>query len=205
MTVSPPTLRVFVALDLPVPAKAILRQAVQELSDALPAGIRWVDPAGIHLTLKFLGDVDAGRVPDLLDSMERASTRFESSSLSLSLSGLGVFPNDREPRVLWAGVTGDLAQLGRLQALVDEELSELGFARERRPFRPHLTLGRVRDQVKPEDKRRIGETMGKARLPGSHRWDTRDMHLIRSTLTPKGAIYDSIGFMLLAAGERVQP
>jgi len=159
----------------------------------------------MHLTLKFLGDVDAGLIPDVLASMEGASTRFESSSLSLGLSGLGVFPNAREPRVLWAGVTGDLAELGRLQTLVDEELSELGFARERRPFRPHLTLGRVRDQVKPDDKRSIGETMERARLPGGHSWDARDMHLIRSTLTPRGAIYDSIGFKLLAAGEAVQP
>jgi len=111
MTASPQTLRVFVALDLPVQAKAILRQTVQELADALPSGIRWADPAGMHLTLKFLGDVDAGLIPDVLASMEGASTRFESSSLSLGLSGLGVFPNAREPRVLWAGVTGDLAEL----------------------------------------------------------------------------------------------
>ena len=205
MTGSPQTLRVFVALDLPVQAKAILQQAVQELANSLSTGIRWVDPAGIHLTLKFLGDVDAGLIPDVLASMERASTRFESPSFSLSLSGLGVFPNAREPRVLWAGVTGDLAELGRLQTFVDDELSELGFAKERRPFRPHLTLGRVRDQVKPEDKRGIGEVMRQAQLPGNWSWDAIDMHLIRSTLTPSGAIYDSIGVKLLAAGERVQP
>ncbi len=203
MTAGSRTLRVFVALDLPVQAKAILEQAVRELADTLPTGIRWVDPAGIHLTLKFLGDVDAGLVPDVLASMERAGTRFNSASLALGLSGLGVFPNTREPRVLWAGVTGDLAELGRLQTLVDEGLSELGFDEERRPFRPHLTLGRVRDQVKADYKKRIGEAMAQAQLPTGHSWDAGEMHLIRSTLTPRGAIYDSIGLKPLVAGERV--
>ena len=201
MTGRPETVRVFVALDLPLHAKDVLRETVRKLADALPAGIRWVDPSGIHLTLKFLGDVDAGRVDSLLAAMEQAACEFESSSFPLGLSGLGVFPNAREPRVLWAGVDGDLAALGRLQTLVDEALSELGFARERRPFRPHLTLGRVRDQVSPTERRRIGEVMGQARLAGGQSWEAREMHLIRSTLTPNGAIYDSIGVKPMATTE----
>ena len=201
MTSRSPTVRVFVALDLPAPAKEILRQTVEELVDVLPSGIRWVDPSGIHLTLKFLGDVDTGQVDDLLSAMEWAASAFEGSTLPLSLSGLGVFPNAREPRVLWAGVEGDLEALGRLQTLVDQELSELGFARERRPFRPHLTLARVRDQVSQLERRRIGEAVGLARLAGKHGWEAQEIHLIRSTLTPNGAIYDSIGVIPLAAEE----
>ena len=142
MTAEPKTVRVFVALDLPVQAKAILRQTVQELGNLLPGGIRWVDPVGIHLTLKFLGDVDTWLLDSLLAAMDKAASGFGPCPIPLSLSGLGVFPNAREPRVLWAGVEGDLQGLGRLQRLMDEALSEVGFARERRPFRPHLTLGR---------------------------------------------------------------
>ncbi len=129
MTADSKTVRVFVALDLPDLAKAVLRQTVQELESVLPSGVRWVDPGGIHLTLKFLGDVDAGRVDLLLAAMDKAARGFASCSFPLSLSGLGVFPNAREPRVLWAGVEGDLEALGRLQMLMDEALSEVGFAK----------------------------------------------------------------------------
>ena len=198
MTAEPKTVRVFVALDLPDLAKAILSQTVQELANLLPAGVRWVDPAGIHLTLKFLGDVDTSRVDSLLAAMDRTARRFECHSFALSLSGLGVFPNTREPRVLWASVEGDLGSLVRLQELMDEALSEVGFARERRPFRPHLTLGRVRDQVSMSERKRVGEVVRQARLAAGHNWEAREIHLIRSTLTPGGAIYDSIGVKPLA-------
>jgi 2'-5' RNA ligase len=200
MTGSSPTVRVFVALDLPAHAKEALRETVRELAAALPAGIRWVNPSGIHLTLKFLGDVDTGRVDDLLTAMGKASSSFELSSFPLRLSGLGVFPSAREPRVLWAGVNGDLAALRRLQALVDDALSELGFDKEQRPFRPHLTLGRVRDRVSQPERRRIEEVMGQAQLAGVVGWEAQQIHLIRSTLTSNGAIYDSIGVKSLAAG-----
>ena len=187
------TVRVFVALDLPASAKDALRQTVAELRADLPGGVRWVDPAGIHLTLKFLGDVDAGIVGDLLGAMGNAAGDLEQASLRLSLSGLGVFPNAREPRVLWAGVDGDMGVLGTLQQSVDEAIAALGFPRERRPFRPHLTLGRVRDQTAPADRREIGLAMQRASLHAQESWPAREVHLIRSTLTPQGAIYSSIG------------
>ena len=97
MTADSQTVRVFVALDLPDPAKTILKQTVQELRNVLPDGVRWVDPAGIHLTLKFLGDVDTGRVNALMAAMDKAARGFDSCSFPLGLSGLGVFPNAREP------------------------------------------------------------------------------------------------------------
>ncbi len=193
MSAQTPTVRVFVALDLPVAAKDILRRTIQQVGGDLPAGVRWVDPDGIHLTLKFLGDVDAGSLDSLLDTMAKAAEGSLHSSLTLRLAGLGVFPNAREPRVLWAGVEGDLEPLAQLQVLVDEALGNLGFPRERRPFRPHLTLGRVRDQVSPKERREVGRTIEQASLAGSHAWEAREVHLIRSTLTPSGAIYDSIG------------
>ena len=187
------TVRVFVALDLPVPAKEVLRQAVADLQSELPQGIRWVRPEGVHLTLKFLGDVASARVTDIQQAMERASREFGPATFRLALSGLGVFPNPREPRVLWAGVTGDMDALGHFQILVDESLEAVGFERERRRFRPHLTLGRVRDQVSPAERRRVGQVMQQAALPRKVAWQVGEVHLIRSTLTPGGAIYDSIG------------
>ena len=187
------TRRVFIALDLPPSTKDSLRLTVQELQSDLQTGIRWVDPGGIHLTLKFLGEVEEGVVERVINSMGEASGRFPAPSIGLSLAGLGVFPNTWEPRVLWAGVTGEMEALLRLQMLVDEAMVGVGFPPERRPFRPHLTLGRVRDQVSQEDRRRIGSIVRSATLATVEKWEAREVHLIRSNLTPQGAIYDSIG------------
>ena len=195
------TVRVFVAIDLPDPAKEALRQAVADLQENLQQGIRWVRPEGIHLTLKFLGDVSTARVGNIQEAMERAAREFGPVDFRLALSGLGVFPNPREPRVLWAGVSGDLGALEQFQVLVDGCLEDAGFDRERRPFRPHLTLGRVRDQVAPAERRRIGQVAQQASPPRGVEWQVREIHLIRSKLTPGGAIYDSIGCAPLT-GER---
>ncbi len=190
--------RVFVALDLPQHAKETLEAAASDLRNTLPAGIRWVQPAGIHLTLKFLGDVDSNMVGPLLEAMTGATAPATQRPFDLKLSGLGMFPSEREPRVLWAGINGDLAALNDLQQSVDRAISALGFAPERRPFRPHLTLGRVRDQVWPADRRRIGSLISQARLPDSPPWQVSEVHLIKSNLTPQGAIYSSLGTSSLA-------
>ncbi len=187
------TVRVFVALDLPDFAKAALEKAVRELQESLPNGIRWVEPKGVHLTLKFLGNVNASLVEEIFGAMGKASVEFPAEPIQLQLNELGVFPSVREPRVLWAGVTGDINDLARLQQLVDDSFAALGFAKERRPFRPHLTLGRVQDRVPQSDRRRIGNVISQFSLAEGRPWQAMEMHLIRSTLTPQGAIYDSLG------------
>ncbi len=193
MTNSKEKVRVFVALDLPQSIKELLEATIRQLEVALPQGIRWVNPAGIHLTLKFLGDVDSEMVGGLLAAMDQAAARFRQPNLTLGLSELGVFPNHREPRVLWAGVAGEIAALSRLQQSVDTAIADLGFARERRPFRPHLTLGRVRDRTGPAERLRIGRTVSQFSLPDSSSWQVQEVHLIQSVLTPRGAIYSSLG------------
>ena len=205
MTNFPETVRVFVAIDIPNSAKAELSRAVDGLKVQVPAGVRWVDPAGIHLTLKFLGDVDRDIVSGLFSAMAEAAGDAGSGPFQLGLTGLGVFPNAREPRVIWAGVSGDMDALGRLQTRVDEAVSRLGFALERRPFRPHLTLGRVRDRAPAVDRARIGEVIQHAALPNSGQWTVREIHLIRSTLTPNGAIYDSLGAATMTGKTSCRP
>jgi 2'-5' RNA ligase len=187
------TLRVFIALDIPQDAKDVLVETVRQLRTVIPSGVRWVDPQGIHLTLKFLGNIDYSVVDDVLGAMKMASENYEGPRFSLSLSGLGLFPNDRQPRVLWAGTAGDLDSLRTLQALVDEAVSRLGFSQEKRPFRPHLTLGRVQDGVPKGTRRFIGEAIVKTQLPPTSAWEVDKIRLIQSTLTPQGAIYASLG------------
>lgn len=187
-------LRLFAAVDLPAEAKAALAATVGQLGELLPAGVRWVNPAGIHLTLKFLGEVDGGLVEPLLGALREAAAGMDKAPFPLHLEGLGVFPNEREPRVIWAGVGGDLDTLGRLQGLVERAAAALGFAEERREFRPHLTLGRVRDGVTLAARREMGSVVVEqsGALAPEYAWEVGEISLIRSVLTAQGAVYSTL-------------
>ena len=189
MTEGANTIRVFIALDLPAEAKQTLDELIQKLRAGLPSGVRWVDPLGIHLTLKFLGDIDPSSVADLLEAMKSMPRATPGEILSLRLSGLGLFPNSEQPRVLWAGLDGDLVALRALQERTEETMAELGFARDRRPFSPHLTLGRVRAGVSADLRRQAGSTLTGMEMEDGVPWEPEAVHLIQSTLTPRGAIY----------------
>ena len=200
MTAGRDAVRLFIALDLPPAAKGSLGATAAQLKAVIPSGVRWVDPAGVHLTLKFLGDTDTGLVEPILAAMQPGAGAAGAASFPLQLSGLGVLPNYRKPRSLWAGVGGDLEALGRLQRRVDEAMARLGFPPERRPFRPHLTLGRVQRSVSTTTRREIGETLATQfailksnRREPEHAWQAIEMHLIQSRRTPQGAIYTSLG------------
>ncbi len=197
MTASKDKVRAFVAVNLPDSARAALAETMSGLKGAMPEGVRWVDPSGIHLTLKFLGNIDAGLIQPVRLAMEQGAAAFNGPSFQLRLSGLGVFPHRKEPRVLWAGITGDLAALTGLQVCVAEALAEFDFAGERRPFRPHLTLGRVRGSVSPTARRAISQAIAEAGRPADISWTVEAIHLIRSSLTPRGASYTSMGSQTL--------
>ena len=185
------TIRVFIALDISEPARSALSGVMERLRTAIPRGARWVDPQGIHLTLKFLGNIDSDRTGGILESLRRIGE--ESSKFSLSLAGLGVFPNQREPRVLWAGVEGDMEPLNSLQEKVEEAMADQGFTRERRGFNPHLTIGRVRDRIAKSDRQKIGATLLSHSLELTEPWMADTMHLFRTIFTPHGSIHDIIG------------
>jgi RNA 2',3'-cyclic 3'-phosphodiesterase len=131
--------RLFVALNVPAAVRAAVWEAAQPLRDA-GYPVRWVRPEGIHLTLKFLGGVDASRESEMIAALGRA--RSGAKPLPLVVGEFGVFPDFRRPRVLWAGVTPDPA-LELLQHGVEREFAPLGFPPEGRAFRPHITLGRA--------------------------------------------------------------
>ena len=162
-----------------------------------------MDPSGIHLTLKFLGNIKptlAGQVFEAMtqavqinDSLGNDSRSDGSGAFQLSLSQLGVFPDSRQPRVLWAGIQGDLNVLADLQLRVEEAAGRIGFAPEQRPYRPHLTLGRVREGVPPPERLKIGQAISEAKLEPSPTWPVDSLHLIQSDRRPEGAIYTSLG------------
>ena len=184
-------IRTFIAIDLPPGVKEALSAFVEGLSGRGLSDVRWVKPEGIHLTLKFLGDIPPSTVPLLLDAIESAAASHH--CFTLGLGDLGVFPNANNPRVLWVGLSGDISSLGQLQASVEEQCQFLGFEPERRRFTPHLTLGRVRRTL-PEFQREVVETaLQEEAKPEALEWRVDEIHLIHSTLTPRGAVYRSLG------------
>ena len=144
-------IRAFIAVELPPAVREAVEGVVRELRSGIGDGVRWVRPEGVHLTLKFLGDIDAGSVPAVSRAMAQCAA--SAAPFDLFLEGVGVFPNARRPRVIWIGLGGALEPLLALQHSIDRELEGLGFARERRPFTPHLTLGRVRDGLSAQQSR----------------------------------------------------
>ena len=188
-------IRAFIALHISEQARQTLDRTVSELSDATGRQVRWVEPKGIHLTLKFLGNIPSSRATELVEAMEEHCRGH--SQFSLGLSGLGMFPNRERPRVLWAGVGGDLDALASLQEAVETAMTGVGFQRERRPFRAHLTIGRVRDGATPRQRRTIGEAVSSATLMPVGSWQVGAVHLVQSTLTPQGAVYTDLGMVEL--------
>ncbi len=187
------SIRVFIALVLPPQAKEVLARTICALAQEISTGVRWVDPSGIHLTLKFLGNIQPAFTEQVFEAMTEAAQIEHSSTFQLSLSQLGVFPIPRRPRVLWAGIQGDLSVLAGLQARVEEAAGRIGFAPEQRPYRPHLTLGRVREGVSPPARLQIGKAVSEAKLEPSPTWLVDTLHLIQSDRRPEGATYTSLG------------
>jgi 2'-5' RNA ligase len=135
--------RLFVAINLPDAVRQALWEVTEELRGA-PFPIRWVEPESIHLTLKFLGEVAVEREGQISAGVTAAAGG--AKAFVLPIAGFGAFPSPRRPRVVWAGCEG-VATLELLQHRVEQEMERLGFPVEGRPFRPHLTLGRVKQRA----------------------------------------------------------
>ena len=185
------TLRTFIALPLPAEWTDAMAAAIDDLRRNISSGVRWVNPSGIHLTLKFLGATDAAVAPRIVEGLSAQLPGV--APPTLALCGLGTFPGRGNPRVIWAGVGGDATALEDLFRRVEDTATGLGWPAERRPFRPHLTLGRVREQATPAQRRAVAEAIAGARLPAASEWRVDTVRLYRSELTPQGAIYSSLG------------
>lgn len=150
MTAGATDLRTFVAVELPAEVKHAIAREQARLQEHLsaqriPATLRWSAVENIHLTLRFLGDTTATQQGRLVTEMRAAAQGWP--PFTLSVAGLGCFPNCRAPRVVWQGVGGDLAALGAIQTEVESLVQQVGFAAEDRPFSPHLTLARARREA----------------------------------------------------------
>jgi len=176
-------IRTFVAVCLDAEVRGRI-SAVAERAKKLAPNVKWVAPDNFHVTLKFLGGVSAGRVARVQDALDEIAREF--TAFDLSLSGLGVFPTPRRPRVIWVGVEEGREQLVALAKAVEDRLVRAGFEKEDKPFRSHITIGRVREG-KPVE----GLVEGLAEIDtgnlGVQRIDS--ITVMESTLRPGGSEY----------------
>lgn len=181
------TLRAFVAVELPPEVRDALSAVVRSLDACRIGGLRTVDPASVHMTLKFLGNVAASQVAAIEEALEDVASR--SAPFRLSLAETGTFPERGAPRVLWVGLAGDTDALAELQSRMEQALEPLGFAPESRPFRPHLTLARVADRSTRPERNRARKALSSSPFEPGLAFDVGSVSLMRSILRREGARY----------------
>ncbi len=182
------TVRTFIAVDLDEELRDNLRDLQDRLSEQMPPrSVRWVSPGGIHLTLKFLGDTPLAKVDEVKAALGRAAA--EAGPFTFTVAGVGCFPNTRRPRVVWVGLQEPTGALARLQKAVEAHVAPLGFPTEKRPFSPHLTLGRVQRRASSSEVRRIGEVVAASEVGILDEMSVTMVSYIKSDLRPSGAVY----------------
>jgi RNA 2',3'-cyclic 3'-phosphodiesterase len=175
--------RTFVALPIPQESQNALDE-VQGPLRATGADVRWTSAASIHLTLKFLGEIDPEMLPGITGALRESVQKHR--PFTLCLRGLGAFPGLRSPRIVWCGIEGETHMLQTLQGDVESVCARFGFPPEERAFRPHLTLGRVRGK---RNLHRLAECIRITNVR-ENAFEVSGINVYKSTLTPGGAVYD---------------
>jgi 2'-5' RNA ligase len=183
--------RTFIAIELDETIRIALADLQERLKAKVPRdSVRWVKSEGIHLTLKFLGNVPANRIEEVERVLTRSCAGF--SAFSFSVGGLGCFPNPRRPRVVWVGVQEESETLKRLQKAIEEGMERLGFPPEGRRFHAHLTLGRTQRRASSGDVRRLGQLVEETNIGELGQMEARAVSLMKSDLKPMGAVYTQL-------------
>jgi 2'-5' RNA ligase len=184
-------MRLFVALEIPSAVRENLSELLKSLRSMSPQ-IRWARPENLHVTLKFIGEVSEARLAGIRGALVGVGSH---QPVTLEFRGLGFFPNEKHPRVFWAGIDAS-PNLKTLAADIDAATEKLGIPVEKRPFSPHLTLARFESPRLPEKLRasiqeNVGCDFGALR--------TNRFHLIESKLKPSGAEYTTLESFPFAA------
>ncbi len=195
MSHDPEQIRSFVAIELPEGVRKGLARLRDELERDEHRFVKWVGPGGMHLTLKFLGNIPSKRVTEVTGAMEEATRGIY--PFRLEISGLGAFPGLKQVRVFWVGIGGDVDKLSKLQQTIDAALAGLGFAREERPFVPHLTLARIRQGASPSERRSFGDLVDSTIFEEKYPVEVEAVNLMKSQLTPVGAVYTRLSVVRL--------
>jgi len=179
--------RSFVATGLNDGVRSEIKEVLKSLR-RLRTGVKWVASENMHFTLKFLGDVEEGRLRgDIYNSLR--SSLSEHSPFVLQVSGLGAFPNLERPRVIWTGTTLGSEKIEQLHSEIEATLSELGFRPENRKFVPHVTLGRVKGD---KNLKALAEALKKRKEIDLGSVRVQNIDIMKSELTPGGPVYSRL-------------
>ncbi len=184
------SVRTFVAIGLSAEVRDALALCQERLGSVRARFAKWTDPEGIHLTLKFLGNVDESMLPRLADALRRAVST--TPAFRLETGQLGAFPNTQNPRVVWLGLEGDLQSLQALQQAVEAGLEPLGFPPEGRGFTPHLTLARVRETATRADRLELARSLSAVQAGSPVGLRVDDILVMKSELDRAGARYTQL-------------
>ena len=175
-------IRIFIALELPEEVKKEILK-IQRRLVIKDAKIRWMSKENTHLTLKFLGGVEESLMPNIYETMDRASKSL--NSFQLNLSNAGLFPNRGRPKIIWAGIGGSTSELESLAEKCDFAMHRIGFERENRKFKPHVTIGRIKSLSDAED---LSQRLNDLEV-GPIEFKAAKINIIKSDLTSSGAVY----------------
>ena len=189
-------IRAFVAIEIDPTTVQNIAAAIVELTPRI-AAVRWVAPSHFHLTLKFLGDIDEAQISPIAQALEQHLHPFP--RCTINAKGLGVFPEVKRPRVLWVGLNSN--RLIALAAKVETALAPLGFIPDKRGFKPHLTVGRWRQQIGSAVK--LGEELERWQAQEFGESEVKQVILFQSILKPEGAEHRPLKVIALADKERL--
>ncbi|MFZ3071931.1 MAG: RNA 2',3'-cyclic phosphodiesterase [Thermodesulfobacteriota bacterium] len=185
--------RAFIAIEIPEEIKKEISSIQDELKKSLgkTPGISWARPATTHLTLKFLGDVPEEKIGDIEEAL-RLSTR-GIKAFTVSVTGIGGFPNLENPRVLWAGIQ-ESAELENLHVAMENSLYAVGFEKDEKPFRPHLTLARIKS---PVEGKKLSKAIKELRTDINADFIADSVILFKSELSSRRAVHTPIAKTIL--------
>ena len=182
------SVRLFIALELPATVQDALHAPLQTIREKLPPRVvRWTPPPNIHLTLKFLGDVPLKQIEAVQVALNKSVKSYP--NLDLLIHDAGCFPNPKHPRIVWLGVKDNTGHLADLQNSIEHQIAPLGYPSDNRPFKPHLTIGRVKRHVQGRDLLDIGKVVQRLKIGNVSDWQSSTVSLMESNLLPDGAQY----------------
>ncbi|MGB9613444.1 MAG: RNA 2',3'-cyclic phosphodiesterase [Candidatus Margulisiibacteriota bacterium] len=184
-------MRTFIAVELPDEVRKNITELINELKTT-EAAVKWVEQQNLHITLKFLGWVEDRKINEVMDLIKKAVEK--TGSFKAKFAGLGTFPAGKTPRVVWVGVKDGSDRLTNLANALEKTLSQAGYRSQEREFSSHVTIGRIKE------KKGVDKLIAKISEFKSSEFGeaiVNHVDLMKSTLTPKGPIYEKIGEILL--------
>jgi len=182
--------RTFIALERDEPLQHHLSETIRRMAQALPR-LKWADPASVHLTLAFLGELTDEQLADAIQASGEAACQV--APFRYRLAQLGTFGSPRQPRVVWAGVDEPTGKLTHLQRILTRELEQRGFEMEARPFSPHLTLARVKEPLSAAELQTLQRLLADKDLSApSPYYRVQHLSVMKSELSRGGAKYTSL-------------